>query len=233
MENGWIKLHRRLLDNPISKKPNYAWLWVYLLLKANHKENKIMWNGETIIIKEGQILTGRKELSKETGIPETTIERALNHFEKNGHQIGQQKTTKYRVITVLNWKTYQQADNKRTTNGQQTDTNKNVKNDNNVKNDIYEQSSQDIVELINIFKTINPTINFGNKTTRKAAADLIKQFGKEKTLEYATYAISIFGKPYAPQITTPYELREKLSKLAAFHTSEKNKKEKVTVTKTF
>lgn len=94
-----------------------------------------------------------------------------------------------------------------------------------------EQSSQDIVDFINLFKTINPIINFGNKTTRKAAADLINQFGKEKAIEYATYAISVFGKPYAPTITTPYELREKLSKLAVFHTSEKNKKEKTIVTK--
>ncbi|MCR4330231.1 MAG: hypothetical protein NUV65_06840 [Candidatus Roizmanbacteria bacterium] len=99
--------------------------------------------------------------------------------------------------------------------------------------DACEHSSQETADLINIFKTINPTINFGNKTTRKAAGDLIKQFGKEKAFEYATYAVSVFGKPYAPVITTPYELREKLSKLAAFHTSDKNKKEKVTVTKTF
>ena len=94
-----------------------------------------------------------------------------------------------------------------------------------------EQSSPDIVDLINIFKPINPTINFGNKTTRKAAADLIKQFGKEKATEYAHYAVSVFGMPYAPVITTPYDLREKLSKLAAFHTSDKNKQEKIIVTK--
>lgn len=121
MDNGWIKLHRKILENPISRKPTYAWLWIFLLLRANHKETKFLWNGQEITIKEGQILTGRKELSKETGIPETTIERALAHFEKNGHQIGQQKTTKYRVITILNWKQYQnmdtKADNKRTTNG--------------------------------------------------------------------------------------------------------------------
>ena len=83
-----------------------------------------MWNNNTIIVKEGQFITGRKELSKVTGIPETTIERILEYLEKE-HQIGQQKTTKYRLITVVNWKEYQIKDNKRTTNGQQTDTNKN------------------------------------------------------------------------------------------------------------
>ena len=135
--NGWIKLHRKLIDKGYYKKSQYVHLWVHLLLKANHKPNEFMWNKELIIIKEGQLLTGRKELSKETGISQTTIERILNLLE-NEHQIEQQKTTKFRVITIINYKEYQttdtKTDNKRTTNGQQTDTNKNNKKDNNEKN---------------------------------------------------------------------------------------------------
>ncbi|MDE2104799.1 MAG: hypothetical protein KGL39_46610 [Patescibacteria group bacterium] len=133
--NGWIKLHRKLLLNPISKNPTYSWLWILLLLKAHHKEDKIMWNGGVLIVKEGQIVTGRKQLSEDSGIPETTIERILKYLE-NGQQIEQQKTTKFRLITIVNWKEYQLTDNtldnKRTTNGQQTDT---VKNDNKDKKD--------------------------------------------------------------------------------------------------
>lgn len=85
-----------------------------------------MVNSELIVIKEGQVFCGRKRISAETGIPETTIERVLDLLE-NGHYIGQQKTTKYRVITILNWKEYQSRTAKRTTNGQQADTYKNVK----------------------------------------------------------------------------------------------------------
>ena len=127
--NGFIKLHRTLLDNPISKKPQYAWLWTVLLLMANHKPNKFMWNGEIIIIKEGQLITGRKQLSQKTGIPESTIERILKFLE-NEHQIGQQKTNKFRLITIINWGKYQQRRTaERTTSGQQADTNKNDKNE--------------------------------------------------------------------------------------------------------
>ena len=106
MENGWIKLHRKLLSNPIMKRPSWAWLWVVLLLKANHNEKKMIWNDNIVIVKEGQFITGRKELSKETGIPETTIERILDFLE-TGHQIGQQKKNKFRLITIVNWKEYQ------------------------------------------------------------------------------------------------------------------------------
>ena len=80
-QNGYIKLHRKLLDNPISKKPNWSWLWVVLLLKANHKENKMIWNNNLMVIKEGQFITGRDKLSEETGIHPSSIDRILNFFE--------------------------------------------------------------------------------------------------------------------------------------------------------
>lgn len=124
--NGWIKLHRKLIDKGYYKNSQYVHLWVHLLLLANHKEHEFMWNGSMIMVKEGQIITGRKELSNATGIPETTIERILKMLE-NEHQIGQQKTNKYRVITILNWKEHQERTPERTTNGQQTDTYKNDK----------------------------------------------------------------------------------------------------------
>lgn len=111
-------------DKAYINKPAYVSLWVNLLLLANHKDKEVIWNGSILTIKRGQFITGRKELSKLTGIPETTIERILKVF-KNGHQIEQQTCNKYRLITILNWDKYQVADNKRTTNGQQTDTNKN------------------------------------------------------------------------------------------------------------
>ena len=79
-----------------------------------------MWDGGVVVVKEGQLITGRKTLSEETGLPETTIERILTYLESE-HQIGQQKTTKFRLITIVNWKDYQnpdiKTDNKRTTNG--------------------------------------------------------------------------------------------------------------------
>lgn len=132
---GWVKIHRKLLDNPIASKPQYVAVWLHLLLMATHSESSFIWNNKKITLKPGQFVTGRKKLSVLTGVKSTNLERILNYLE-NEHQIGQQKTTKYRVITILKWNEYQKldskVDNKRTTNGQQTDT---FKNDKNVKND--------------------------------------------------------------------------------------------------
>lgn len=127
-DSGWVKLHRKLLFNPIARKPEYMSLWIHLLLLANHKNGyRFIFNNRENILNAGQILTGRKKLSKLTGIKETQIENILNYLEKS-HQIGQQKTTKNRVITILNWKSYQESDNKVTTKRQQSDTYKNIKN---------------------------------------------------------------------------------------------------------
>jgi hypothetical protein len=118
IENGWIKLHRKILNNPISSKPNYAWTWITLLLLSNHEDKEFIFNNEKQTIKRGQLLTGRKSLADQIGVSETSLENILNYFTKVG-QIGQQKTNKFRVITVINYEQYQdfgqQKDNKKTT----------------------------------------------------------------------------------------------------------------------
>lgn len=128
MSSGWIKLHRKLLDKGYYKNSQYVHLWVHLLLLANHKEHEFMHDGKIFLIKEGQLLTGRKQLVNATGIPATTIERILNMLESE-HQIGQQKTSKYRIITILNWKDHQERTPERTSGGHLADTYKNEKNE--------------------------------------------------------------------------------------------------------
>jgi hypothetical protein len=131
-----------------------------------------MWNGKQMMVERGQFITGRTQLIEETGIPGTTIERILNYFE-NEQQIGQQKTTKFRLISILNWSQYQQMDNKmdnkRTTNGQQTDTNKNEKNEKNEKKK-------------NVVKTLSDEEFFDQLSSNPAYSgiDIQLQYGKMK-----------------------------------------------------
>jgi len=138
MERGFIKIYRKIKDEACYKRSAYIHLWLHLLIGANHKSKEFMWNGDAIIVKEGQLITGRKQLSQETGIPEGTIEDILKYLERQ-HQIQQQKTTKYRIITIINWSIYQnsnnESNNRATTEQQQADTNKNYNNYNNYKND--------------------------------------------------------------------------------------------------
>lgn len=144
-DNGYIKLYRNLLDNPIMRKPDYLTVWIYLLLKANHKENSFIFNNKAEILKAGQLITGRKKLAQITGISESQVYKILNYLEIE-QQIEQQKNNKYTLITILNWHKFQEngttkeqekeqpSNNHGTTTEQPSNTNKNDKND---KNNIY------------------------------------------------------------------------------------------------
>jgi len=131
---GWIKLHRKALETSFANRPAYVSLWVHLLLSANHKEKSFIWNGEEKTLQPGQLITGRKQLSITCGVPESTVEDILNFFQKS-KIIQQQKTSKYRLITLLKWQLYQSSNNKATTSQQLADTNKNEKNEKNVTSD--------------------------------------------------------------------------------------------------
>lgn len=111
MNVGIIKLHSKLRKKDWYKRSEYVHLWLHLLLLADHDVFEMEWNNSMIRVPEGELVAGRHILSEETGIAETTIEDILTLFEKEG-QIRQQKETKYRIITIVKWKDYQQSDNR-------------------------------------------------------------------------------------------------------------------------
>jgi hypothetical protein len=107
------------------------------------------------------------------------------------------------------------------------------------KENIYNIATQSVAgkeinELIKLFKEINPTYErlFVNKSQRQALERLVKKFGKEKVAEMIKFLPKIFGKPYAPRITTPLQLEHKLADLISYLKQEQNKKPKVAVIKT-
>ncbi len=211
MDNGnWIKLNRKLLDNPLMKKPLYGWLWVILLLKANYEDKEFIWNNEKQICKRGQFITGRKQLSIESGISESQIERILNYFELDG-QIEQQKTNKFRLILIKNYDKYQevgqQKDNKRTTKGHNKEYNKNNKNINNI---IISESSSQINKVMNEFYEINPGLNFGNKTQRKAVDEMINKWGADNLIGMIRKYREHINEKYMPVATTPLQFKNKI-----------------------
>ena len=86
------------------------------------------------------------------------------------------------------------------------------------------EEKPEVNELFRVFyEGNNPGINFGNVTSRKAAEWLIRRYGLEKAKATAEYAVSLTGKKYAPVITTPYQLKEKLGQLIAYYESNKPK----------
>lgn len=133
MSDGWIKLQREILDNPIvCKDAEYFSVWCYLLLNATHKEMDTEFKCERITLKPGQLVTGRKKIAEHFNINESKVQRILKKLEIE-QQIEQITSTKNRLITIVNWDKYQkseqqseqQMNNNCTTNERQVNTNKN------------------------------------------------------------------------------------------------------------
>lgn len=229
MENGWIKLHRRVVDKGFYKKSQYFHLWVHLLLSANHQPKEFMWNGNIILIKEGQMITGRQQLSEDTGIPESTIQDILKFLETQ-HQIQQQKTNKYRLITIVNWVKHQNSNTKSnntpTSSQQHADTNKNV-----ITKRMEEGESGInplIPEIIKLFEGVNPACKrmYGSPPQRRACQDLLDTYGFEEVKKVISILPKTNKVTYMPTITTPNQLWNEYQKLKDKLIQEKNKPDK-------
>ena len=158
---GWVKIHRKILDNPIScKDSDYLAVWIYLLLNATHKEYDALFKGKRITLQKGQLITGTISISKKMNINKDKVQRILKSFE-NDKQITQQTSNKNRLISIINWNEYQDIDkqndkqviNKCETTDKQLITNKNVKNIKNDKNVVVVSDScvDDLQEIIDFY----------------------------------------------------------------------------------
>lgn len=138
---GWIKIHRKFLDWEWFNKSEAVHLFMYLVLKANHKDGQ--WQG--IDIKKGQFVTSFGKISSDTGISLQTIRTLLKKFEKT-NEINIQTTNKFTIVTICKYECYQQENeltNTLLTNEQQT-TNKQLTTN---KNDKKEKKEINIPEL--------------------------------------------------------------------------------------
>jgi len=132
---GWVKLYRSFINWEWFTVPNMVHVFIYCLLKANHKDNR--WRG--IEIKRGCFITSYATMSNETNLSIKKIRLALSKLEKSGEIIrksGNQNT----LITICKYDTYQSFNDnegKQKANGGQTEGNQRAtnNNDNNIKNE--------------------------------------------------------------------------------------------------
>lgn len=142
---GWIKLHRKLINWEWYQDSNMVHLFIHLLLSANHKPGK--WRG--ISIERGQLITGRNKLSEQTGISQQSIRTCLDKLKATS-ELTSKPTNKYTIITICNYDDYQIKDtdinqqiNQQLTNNQpatnqQLTTNKNNNNKKKEKEKVFE-----------------------------------------------------------------------------------------------
>lgn len=141
MKEGYIKLYRGIEDNPLWLQEPFtkSQAWIDLLLLTNHKTGYIrLRNGEMVEINRGQCGWSMETLAKRWQWSRGKVKRFFDYL-KMQKMIQQTDIPNATVINVLNYERFQND----TTNGQQTvqqtDTNKNGKNEKNSSSSTIEE----------------------------------------------------------------------------------------------
>jgi len=107
MKDGWIKLHRQILESDIFywKPPEWLKIWIYILLKVNYNDTKQFPRG-TGFFSWGQDGPNLK------GITRAQWHKALRGLRR-ARQIVTRKTTRGIIVKVLKYNTYQAPEKRR------------------------------------------------------------------------------------------------------------------------
>jgi len=102
MSNGFITLHRKIIDWEWYEDINTTRVFIHLLLKANHKDKS--YRGT--IVKRGELLTSYELLANETGLTVRKVRTSLRNLELT-NEVTREATSKGTRLKVCNYDTYQ------------------------------------------------------------------------------------------------------------------------------
>lgn len=112
----WIKVHRAMMDHAIWPNEWLVKLFLWCIFKANYQEGNHLGTP----VKRGQFITGRFTAAEELGVNPSRWVRGMERLEFLGC-ISLEPNTKWTLVTVCNYETYQEAlSDDRTLSEQQT-----------------------------------------------------------------------------------------------------------------
>jgi len=106
MANGYVKVFRKVLDNPNATNPYFLAVWSYLLLKATHKPYVMRIAGEDRTLNPGDLVCSCRQVAKYFDINKDTVNNILTTMEKDS-MIRRTFHARKTVISVVNWSSYQ------------------------------------------------------------------------------------------------------------------------------
>ena len=106
--NGWIKLHRCLIDKAIwaCSTPEQKVVLITILLLANHEPKQWIWRGKKFEVQAGQFITSRENLARKAMVSQQSVRSALNKL-KELEFLTYESTKTGTLITIVNWGLYQ------------------------------------------------------------------------------------------------------------------------------
>ena len=111
-ESGYIKAYRRLQEESFYQCPIRKSIWLHLLLNATHKPFVTKLGAKSVLLKPGQLITGRKQILQQcfdqrfVKVTEEHVRGALNFFKNEG-MIEIETSRTGSIISIVKWAKYQ------------------------------------------------------------------------------------------------------------------------------
>jgi hypothetical protein len=234
-DKGWVAIHRSIRDHWLYQEKRvfskYE-AWLDLVMDANHKQNKFVFDGKLVEVERGQKITSIRQLSERWRWSRTKVTDFLILLEKDGMLV-RKSDSKKTVITIVNYDIYQNQDNKKShssdTEKPQKSTNNNdktmINNDNNNnsprntrKKRVYEDDDPNKILAKTLFKLIKknqdikePNLDYWANTIR-LTIESDKRSGKE-VQEMIVWASQ--HEFWSTVVLSPSSLRKHFDKMKA------------------
>ena len=105
--SGWVKLHRKLLDNPICGDNLRFKAWIMILLIVNHEPKSQIIKGNYVTIDRGETIRSLRSLSELFGCTVVTTKKILEQLQKEGMISYKCIPGMYTVVKVNKYKEFQ------------------------------------------------------------------------------------------------------------------------------
>lgn len=200
-KNGYVSINREIQNHWIFKEKRVFSkfeAWIYLIMDVNHSPGKVPIGNQIVELKRGQTLTSILKLSEIFSWSRFKVKSFLTLLENDG-MIEMKTTTKYTLLTIVNYDFYQsdegrkkhqkninqtseqqQHDINQTSEQQQTNTN-NKNNNNNKKNNdnkaISSSNNDDFRTVVSMYQE-NIELNPAPVTFQKIQQDF-SDYGKD------------------------------------------------------
>lgn len=189
MNEGWIKLHRKIKNSWIYQDPEYLKAWITILLEINHEPGKVLIKGTLFEYKAGESLNSLETWGQLFGRWSKGRVRRFFQMLINDQMIDTVSETITTRLSVCNWETYQkqrntdetqtdpQTERTRNADGPQT---RSIKNEKNIKNIVPDHLKEIWPEFLKMRKLIK------KQATERAQKNIIKKldnFSKDPSIQ--------------------------------------------------
>lgn len=104
--SGFVKLYRRVLDNPVFKSDAEAMAFAWLILRASWQEAEVRYKGQIVKLERGQLTVSARDMAKALEWSKSRVSRFLNTLRERD-MIEYVGGTHANVINIRNYATFQ------------------------------------------------------------------------------------------------------------------------------